>query len=66
MFHHLAVIVVMHDTRSDPFWEAVQVSGDLGEPVVDHDDGAPVPTVADAAAEGLGQNGQEIEIIQVS
>ena len=62
--HHVQASVVMNDPGSDPLGEAVQVSGDLGEPVVDHDDGTPVPSVADATAEGLWRKGQEIEIAQ--
>ena len=55
--HHVQVVVVMDNPGSNPLGEAVQVPGDLGEPVIDHDDGAPVSTVTDAAAQGLWQKG---------
>ena len=51
--HHVQASVVMNDPGSDPLGEAVQVSGDLGEPVVDHYDRAPVTPVTNATSKSL-------------
>ena len=53
---HMVVIVEVDDPWPDPLREAGEVPRDLGESIVDHQDGAPVPSMPDATAEGLNKS----------